>query len=463
MRWREFSAAVLPAVAAFALSGIYCIADGFFVGRSIGDQGLSAINIAYPVVSLIQSCGTGIGMGGAVLWELKRACGEKDEARRYLQTGVWMLVIASALLTCGLFPVIDPMLRLLGAEGTVLEMGRAYLRVIIPGALFQVLATGLVPVIRNDGGAVTAMVVMILGFVTNIVLDDLMIWVWKLGTTGAAAATVLGQLVTAVGALLYVLRHRLPVWGQGISAGKALGILKVAVAPFGLTLCPMLSLMLINRACMQSGGASAVACYACIAYAVTIVQLLLEAFLPDLSASLGLFIPLIVVNCTIVQLLMEGVGDGSQPLMSRSFGEGRPDRLKSVRRMAYTAALLLALLSDGLLFALRDKIGPLFGASGSVAAAVAEVMPVFLLGMGFYGISRVATSGFYATGRNLPAYLCVYAEPTLLLILLWILPGQLGQAGVWWSVVLSQILTAVLALFLQLRTKGFPPMEKDAV
>ena len=434
MRWREFSAAVLPAVAAFALSGIYCIADGFFVGRSIGDQGLSAINIAYPVVSLIQSCGTGIGMGGAVLWELKRACGEKDEARRYLQTGVWMLVIASALLTFGLFPVIDPMLRLLGAEGTVLEMGRAYLRVIIPGALFQVLATGLVPVIRNDGGAVTAMVVMILGFVTNIVLDDLMIWVWKLGTTGAAAATVLGQLVTAVGALLYVLRHRLPVWGQGISAGKALGILKVAVAPFGLTLCPMLSLMLINRACMQSGGASAVACYACIAYAVTIVQ-----------------------------LLMEGVGDGSQPLMSRSFGEGRPDRLKSVRRMAYTAALLLALLSDGLLFALRDKIGPLFGASGSVAAAVAEVMPVFLLGMGFYGISRVATSGFYATGRNLPAYLCVYAEPTLLLILLWILPGQLGQAGVWWSVVLSQILTAVLALFLQLRTKGFPPMEKDAV
>ena len=434
MRWREFSAAVLPAVAAFALSGIYCIADGFFVGRSIGDQGLSAINIAYPVVSLIQSCGTGIGMGGAVLWELKRACGEKDEARRYLQTGVWMLVIASALLTCGLFPVIDPMLRLLGAEGTVLEMGRAYLRVIIPGALFQVLATGLVPVIRNDGGAVTAMVVMILGFVTNIVLDDLMIWAWKLGTTGAAAATVLGQLVTAVGALLYVLRHRLPVWGQSISVGKALGILKVAVAPFGLTLCPMLSLTLINRACMQSGGASAVACYACIAYAVTIVQ-----------------------------LLMEGVGDGSQPLMSRSFGEGRPDRLKSVRRMAYTAALLLAVLSDGLLFALRDKIGPLFGASGSVAAAVAEVMPVFLLGMGFYGISRVATSGFYATGRNLPAYLCVYAEPTLLLILLWILPGQLGQAGVWWSVVLSQILTAVLALFLQLRTKGFPPMEKDAV
>lgn len=434
MRWREFSAAVLPAVAAFALSGIYCIADGFFVGRSIGDQGLSAINIAYPVVSLIQSCGTGIGMGGAVLWELKRAYGEKDESCRYLRTGVWMLMIAGALLTCGLFPVIDPVLRLLGAEGTVLEMGRAYLWVIIPGALFQVLATGLVPVIRNDGGAVTAMVVMILGFVTNIVLDDLMIWVWKLGTTGAAAATVLGQLVTAVGALLYVLRHRLPVWGQGISAGKALGILKVAVAPFGLTLCPMLSLMLINRACMQSGGASAVACYACIAYAVTIVQ-----------------------------LLMEGVGDGSQPLMSRSFGEGRPDRLKSVRRMAYTAALLLALLSDGLLFALRDKIGPLFGASGSVAAAVAEVMPVFLLGMGFYGISRVATSGFYATGRNLPAYLCVYAEPTLLLILLWILPGQLGQAGVWWSVVLSQILTAVLALFLQLRTKGFPPMEKDAV
>ena len=63
---------VVPSVLAFALSGVYAIVDGFFVGQSIGDKGLSAINVAFPVVSLIQSLGTGIGMGGAVLWSVRR-------------------------------------------------------------------------------------------------------------------------------------------------------------------------------------------------------------------------------------------------------------------------------------------------------------------------------------------------------------------------------------------------------
>ena len=63
---RAFYACVIPSVLAFALSGVYTIVDGFFVGRSVGDIGLSTINIAYPVVSLLQALGTGIGMGGAV-------------------------------------------------------------------------------------------------------------------------------------------------------------------------------------------------------------------------------------------------------------------------------------------------------------------------------------------------------------------------------------------------------------
>ena len=69
---KKFLKYVVPSVLAFALSGIYAIVDGFFVGNSVGDVGLSAINVVYPVVTLMQSAGTGIGMGGAVMWTVRR-------------------------------------------------------------------------------------------------------------------------------------------------------------------------------------------------------------------------------------------------------------------------------------------------------------------------------------------------------------------------------------------------------
>ena len=105
-------------------------------------------------------------------------------------------------------------------------------------------------------------------------------------------------------------------------------------------------------------------------------------------------------------------------------------------------AIVLAFACNSLLFALRGGLGGLFGASESTGAMVAEVLPIFLLGLLFYAFSRITTSSFYATEKNLYSYICVYAEPVLLLILLFILPGFLGQSGVWWSVVSSQILTA---------------------
>ena len=74
---RTFFQYVIPSVLSFALSGVYTIVDGFFVGNSIGDLGLSAVNIAYPIVAVIQALGTGIGMGGAIYYSIYKA--EKKE------------------------------------------------------------------------------------------------------------------------------------------------------------------------------------------------------------------------------------------------------------------------------------------------------------------------------------------------------------------------------------------------
>ena len=101
-RYKVFASYVIPSVLAFALSGVYAIVDGFFVGRSTGDAGLSAINIAFPVVSLMQSLGTGIGMGGSVLWTVKKASGSEEAAGKYVRGTLLLLLLVSVATTAGI-------------------------------------------------------------------------------------------------------------------------------------------------------------------------------------------------------------------------------------------------------------------------------------------------------------------------------------------------------------------------
>ncbi len=193
---RVFLKYVIPAVLSFALSGVYSIVDGFFVGNSIGDMGLWAIKRrAYPIVAVIQAAGTGIGMGGAVYYSIYMAEKKEKRAHEFSACALWMLILGSILLTALTFLLTTPLLRLLGAQGELLRLGEDYISVIALGAAFQVLGTGLVPFIRNHGGPFYAMISMIAGFGSNIVLDYLLVWVWNGGITGAALATVISQEV----------------------------------------------------------------------------------------------------------------------------------------------------------------------------------------------------------------------------------------------------------------------------
>lgn len=189
---KTFFKYVIPSVLSFALSGVYTIVDGFFVGNSIGDLGLSAVNIAYPIVAVIQALGTGIGMGGAIYYSINKAEKKDTEAKEFTAGALWLLVISSVVLTISIFLLNSPLLRLLGASGQLLSLGEEYIAVIAVGAALQVIGTGLVPFIRNHGGSFYAMVSMIAGFVTNIILDYVFVWVLEQGVSGAAWATIIG-------------------------------------------------------------------------------------------------------------------------------------------------------------------------------------------------------------------------------------------------------------------------------
>lgn len=244
---------VFPSVLSFALSGVYAIVDGFFVGNSIGDVGLSAVNIAYPIVAVIQAIGTGIGMGGAIYNSINTAEKQEKRAREFTAGALWVLILSSILFTFLIFVFNRPLLSLLGAVGEILSLGEEYIAIIALGAALQIIGTGLIPFIRNHGGSFYAMLI----------------------------------------ALVYLLRKKQFTLHIAFSKlGKtAADIIKVGIAPFGLAMSPNISLIIINRFSMSYGGEKAIATYACIAYIICIIYLIFQGVgdgcQPLLSQSYG--------------------------------------------------------------------------------------------------------------------------------------------------------------------------------
>ncbi len=413
---------VLPSIIAFALSGVYAIVDGYFVGNTIGDTGLSAINISYPIVALIQSIGTGIGMGGAVYYSISSAEGKSQKAEQFIAASWRLLFAASIIFTLVIFFFARPALTLLGADGIILEYATQYTKIIALGAGLQILGTGLIPFIRNFGNSSFAMIAMLGGFVTNIILDYVLVWVYNQGMIGAAFATITGQGVTFLLTIIYFILEKKCHIHVNKDELRFLcsSVLKVGLAPFGLALTPNISLMIINRFSASYGGAKAIATYACISYITSIIYLILQ-----------------------------GVGDGSQPLMSKYYGEQKIKDLTEIRRMAYIFAVLLAFIGCAAMYIGRGHIGTLFGSSSTVNTEIANIIPIFLITVPFEAITRISTAGFYATGKAVLSYILTFIEPVLMLIFMLIIPPLFGgQMMIWWSAVLAKIFPAVLALIL---------------
>lgn len=267
---------------------------------------------------------------------------------------------------------------------------------------------------------------MIAGFVTNIILDYVFVWVLEQGVSGAAWATIIGQGVTMLIALVYLLGKKqftlsIPLSKMGMVSAS---IIKIGIAPFGLAMSPNISLIIINRFSVSYGGEPAIATYACIAYVICIIYLILQG----------------------------GVGDGGQPLISQCYGEKNWNDLKFVRKLAYGFAFALSVIGCIIMYVTRGSLGVLFGASREVNTEIARIMPVFLVSVPFVAILRITTASFYATEKSTFSYILTFIEPLFMLVLMLILPPLFGgQIMIWWSTVFARILSAVLALLLKQR------------
>lgn len=415
---KKFFSYVIPSILAFALSGVYTIVDGFFIGQSLGDTGLTAITLGYPISALVGAIGTGLGLSGAIRFTILNAQGETQKRQECFSGTTLLMLVVAGLLTAILFAFAQPILYLLGARDHMLTLCTAYARVIALGAVFQLLATGFVPFIRNMGGATVAMIAMILGFATNIVLDYAFVWALSWGMAGAAWATIIGQAVTMIVAVIFfaVKRSgfRLPKLRELCSLWKT--VLIVSISPFGLTFSSIITMLFMNRFLLLYGDEQAVAVYGCIGYITAILYLLLQ-----------------------------GVGDGSQPLISQYYGEDDRTSVRAVQRLAYLTAVVVTVVCMIGVYLTRAKVGTLFGASAEANAGVVRYLPLFLAPLLLLAFVRITTSYFYATEKNGLSYLLVYAEPVCTLLTLLLLPPLLKLTGVWLATPIAQVVTFVIA------------------
>lgn len=192
-----------PAIVANLVGSLYNIADQFFVGQKMGTVGNAATNIAFPLVLLMTMFSTMLGSGGSSKFSLYQGAGENKEAGKIVGNSLVALVISGVGLMAGTLLFLRPLMELFGAKGETLELAMEYTRVIAIGMPFQIFGAGASMFIRADGSPKYAMISTLTGAILNVILDPIFIFGMNMDMTGAALATIIGQIVGALIALSY--------------------------------------------------------------------------------------------------------------------------------------------------------------------------------------------------------------------------------------------------------------------
>ncbi len=350
---------------------------------------------------------------------LNKGAGDLKKAERTEGNAFFLLFTSSLLLVVFLYFFHSPLLILLGAKGGLLSIASDYIRYILFGGIVQVFASGMIPLMRNRGASFYAMCSMAAGCITNIVLDYLFVIALNLGIKGAALATVFGQVLTLILGILFFIQKKNRISFSNIRPERNTihSIFKVAVSPFGLTYLPSVTIIFMNLQALRYGGEEAVSAYAVLAYIISFME-----------------------------LLVQGIGDGSQPLLSLCQGGNDTKTLKTYSKWTFTLGIGFGTAGAVIFYLMRGLIPVLYGTSGAAAAYIVYATPAFALIMALYGLTKPAVSYFYATHRMVRSNLLVYGEIVLTLIFIIILPLIWGLNGVWFTIPAVQVVLGIASL-----------------
>ena len=424
--WTAILTLAVPSVLSILVMLLYNMADMFFVGMLHDTAQIAAVSVVGPVFSLVTAASTMIGVGGCAAIAKASGSGEKDYAQTCASLCGWFCILFGT--TAAIFLVIfaDPLLHFLGATPEMQEHAAVYLRVLAAGAPFMLFGTSFASLLRAEGAVKISFLGNLAGTVLNLVLDPLFILGLNMGVVGAAAATVLGNLLSSSVYCWYVLRRStLLTLKPQFAIARPQELFRI----FALGLPNAVSSIL-------SGFAS------------TFSNQLLNPYGTDALAAMGAA-GKVTMLITMVQM---GVCMGVQPLMAYNYGARDLPRLKEILQKLAFLTICLGTGSTVICSLARHWLIRLF-LHDENAAAMGEQMVVWLLLAGpLLGLYYLSSNFLQASGNAGAATLVsVLRQGVLLIPALYLMNLLLGFTGISAAHTAADMTSAIIALLVCLR------------
>ena len=418
-----FFTMAIPSVLAQLINVLYNIVDRIYIGhiKDIGSLALTGVGVTFPIIMVVSAFSAFAGQGGAPLASILLGAKDQEKAEKVLGSSTALLLVFSISLTLILQILKTPLLYAFGASDNVIGFAQDYIGLYLWGTIFVMLSLGLNTFISGQGNAKTAMFSVLIGAVTNIILDPIFIFVMNMGVKGAALATVISQAFSAIWVVNFLISKKssLKIKRENLKLDmkfvKKIGSL--GCSPFIMQSTESLVLLTLNSGLQKYGGDLYVGSMSIL---ISVLQLI--------------FVP------------VSGIAQGVQPIISYNFGAGNRERVIKTFKALLIVCLVATMFMGGIAVLFPNFYVKMFTESEELMKLTSKMMQIFTLGMCIFGIQQSIQVTFLAMGQaKFSIFIALLRKVILLVPLAIILPRFLGVKGIYYAEPMADITSVVVA------------------
>lgn len=400
----------VPAIVGMLVNALYNVVDRIFVGNGVGSLALAGITVEYPLSLIVMAFTMLIGLGASTLISIRLGEGKAEQAEKIMGAAMALMLITGVVITIAGLIFLKPLVQAMGASPEVMPYALEYGGIILAGTIFFMYGMGANHFIRAEGNPRMAMLTMLIGAITNIILDPLFIYVFKWGIKGAAIATVIAKAVSA----LWIFYHFLSGRGQlRLNIAKIQlkwrtiwAIVSIGAGPFAMQMAAGLLNVVLNNSLQEYGGDIALSAMGIVA-----------------SISTLLFMPLF------------GLNQGLQPIVGYNYGAGNMQRVRQTLLRGLLTATVISVIGFITINVFPAQLVGAFNKGDSELIALgSHALRTFLFALPVAGAQVIGSAYFQAIGKPVRAALLSLSRQVLLLIpAILIIPRFLGLEGIFYA------------------------------
>lgn len=420
----------IPSIISMLVGSLYNIVDQFFIGQRVGELGNAATNIAFPLSTSCVALALIFGIGGASAFNLAMGHGEKRQATNYMGNAATSLLLSGIILAIITESFLRPLLMFFGSPKDVLEYAMEYTRITAFGFPFLIFSTGGGHLIRADGRPKVSMICNLTGAIINTILDAIFVFGMNMGMSGAALATVIGQVISAA-LVFWYLSHcktvKLARENLIIKKSNVGRIASLGMAPFGNQVAMMIVQIIMNNSLKYYGEHSVYGSsipISCVGI-ITKVNMVFMAF-------------------------VIGISQGLQPIASFNYGAKKYKRVKEAYLKAVAVGFVLAVIAFAAFQIFPRNIIALFGNGSDLYYEFAvNYFRIFLFFTFLNFMQPISSNFFTAIGKpKRGVFLSLTRQIIFLLPLILILPLYMGIDGIMYAGPVADFMAAAVSFFM---------------